>query len=485
MPQPEPKLPRVLVVDDAIEMAETVADGLSDHGYDATVVASGEQAVARLRAELSHDGAAGGPFAALVTDLRMPGMDGLALLSEARKITPGLPVVVMTAHGAIDSAIESIRRGASHYVTKPFKIEELALFLDRALDERRVRREVTSLRAVLGERSPASGIIAVSASMCRALDVIERVARSDVPALVLGETGTGKGLAARLIHTQSDRAGGPFVTVNCAALPEPLLESELFGHVRGAFTGATRDRPGLIAESSGGVLFLDEIAEMSPALQAKLLDVLERRVVRRVGDSKERAVDLRVVAATHRDLDERVQKGTFREDLRYRLDVVSIELPPLRHRREDIPLLLDHFFRQARARHPESPAQRISPAAIARLLEHRWPGNVRELCHVVERMVLLAPSGELGVSDVPPSVTAEKPGEGQEFSGAVLPIRELTRRYAQWALEQLGGHRTRTAERLGIDTKTLAKWLSEGGHEGGPESPPNPRRAPRPTTRPR
>jgi two-component system, NtrC family, response regulator HydG len=452
MPQPEKKPPRVLVVDDAIQMAETVADGLADRGYDAIAVATGEQAIARLQAE---------PVAALVTDLRMPGVDGLALLASARRVAPELPVIVMTAYGAIDSAIESIRLGASHYLTKPFKIEELALFLDRALDERRVRREVTALRAVLADRTSASGIVAASAAMRDALDILERVARSDVPVLVLGETGTGKGVAARLLHTQSDRAGGPFVTVNCAALPEPLLESELFGHVRGAFTGATRDRAGLIVESSGGVLFLDEIAEMSPGLQAKLLDVLERRVVRAVGDSKEHRVDLRVVAATHRDLDERVQKGAFREDLRYRLDVVSIELPPLRHRREDIPLLVEHFFQKVRARHPASPAQRFSAAAIARLAEHRWPGNVRELAHVVERMVLLARSEELAVADLPPSVVTERPSEAPAFGGAVLPIRELTRRYAQWALEQLGGHRTRTAERLGIDTKTLAKWLSE------------------------
>jgi two-component system response regulator HydG len=457
MPQPDPK-PRVLVVDDALAMAETVADGLADRGYDAIAVATADEALARLRAE---------PVAALVTDLRMPGADGLSLLAAARRIAPDLPVIVMTAYGAIDSAIESIRRGASHYLTKPFKIEELAIFLDRALDERRVRREVTTLRAVLGARSPASGIVAASAPMREALDVLARVARSDVPVLVLGETGTGKGLAARLIHTQSDRAGGPFVTVNCAALPEPLLESELFGHVKGAFTGATRDRAGLVAESSGGVLFLDEIAEMSPALQAKLLDVLERRVVRAVGGSKELHIDLRVVAATHRDLDERVAKGAFREDLRYRLDVVSVELPPLRHRRADIPLLLDHFLSEARARHAHSPARRISAPALARLVEHRWPGNVRELAHVVERMVLLARGEELGVADLPPSVTAERPPDAPAFTGAVLPIRELTRRYAHWALEQCGGHRTRTAERLGIDNKTLAKWLSEpDGRDG-------------------
>jgi len=451
MPAPEVNPPRVLIVDDEREMAEMLADGLADRGYDAIAVASSEEARTRLRDEV---------YDALVTDLRMPEIDGLTLLAEARRVSPDLPVIVMTAYGAIDSAIESMRRGANHYLTKPFKIEELSLFLGRVLDERGVRREASAMRAVLRERPPESGIIASSKAMRHVFDVVERMAQSDVPVLLLGETGTGKGLFARFLHARSDRASGPFVTVNCAALPEPLLESELFGHVKGAFTGATRDRPGLCVESHRGTLFLDEIAEMSPSLQAKLLDVLERRVVRAVGSSKERPVDLRIIAATHRDLDERVASGNFREDLRYRLDVVSIELPPLRHRREDIPLLLEHFLREARARHPSSPAQRISPEAAARLVEHRWPGNVRELAYAVERMVLLSPSEEIAVADLPQSIGVVKTGS-PVFAGQVMPVRELQRRYAAWALDQLGGHRTRTAERLGIDLKTLAKWLSE------------------------
>jgi two-component system response regulator HydG len=457
MPQPDPRPLRVLIVDDEIQLAETLADGLADRGYEAVAVATADQALARLRSE---------PFDALVADLRMPRVDGLTLLAAARQITPDLPVIVMTAYGAIDSAIESIRRGASHYLTKPFKTEELALFLDRVIDERRVRREVTALRAVLQEPGAGAGVIGTSRAIREALDIAERVARSDVPVLVLGETGTGKGLIARLLHLRSDRASGPFVTVNCAALPEPLLESELFGHQKGAFTGAVRDRAGLIAESSGGTLFLDEIAEMSPALQAKLLDVIERRVVRAVGDTKERAVDIRVVAATHRDLDERMKSGAFREDLRYRLDVVSIELAPLRHRRDDIPLLVDHFLRAARARHPESSAQRISAAAMARLVEHRWPGNVRELAHAVERMVILARAAEIDLPDLPQAIANAKVVDAPTFDGPVLPVRDLTRRYAVWALEQMGGHRTRTAERLGIDAKTLSKWLSEAENQG-------------------
>jgi two-component system response regulator HydG len=444
---------RVLVVDDELEMAETLADGLADRGYAAVAVSSGQEALARLAAE---------SFDALVTDLRMPSVDGLDLLAAARRAAPDLPVLVMTAYGAVDSAIESIRQGASHYLTKPFKLDELAVFLGRAIEERRLRRETATLRSALRERSLGAGVIGASKAMRALLDIVARVAQSDVPALLLGETGTGKGLVARTLHAQSPRAGGPFVVVNCAALPEPLLESELFGHVKGAFTGATRDRAGLVAESSGGTLFLDEIAEMSPSLQAKLLDVLERRVVRAVGEARERAVDLRVVAATHRDLDERVRAGAFREDLRYRLDVISIELPPLRRRREDIPLLLDHFLAEARGRHPSSPALGFSREATARLLDYRWPGNVRELAHAVERSVLLAGAAEIALGDLPAAVRAAELPAPSRFGGPVIPVRELQRRYALWALEQLGGHRTRTAEKLGIDLKTLAKWLSEG-----------------------
>jgi two-component system response regulator HydG len=459
MPPREENGPQILVVDDEREMAEMLADGLADRGYRALVTSSSEEAFVRLGE---------GGIDALVTDLRMPQIDGLALLVEARRILPDLPVIVMTAYGAIDSAIESIRRGASHYLTKPFKLDELCLFLDRLLDERRVRREASAMRAVLCDRPSAAGIIAASRPMQLVLDVVERMARSDVPVLLLGETGTGKGLFARFLHARSDRAAGSFVTVNCAALPEPLLESELFGHVKGAFTGAARDAKGLLVESSGGTLFLDEIAEMSSALQAKLLDVLERRMVRAVGATKERAVDLRVVAATHRDLDERVASGAFREDLRYRLDVVSVELPPLRHRRDDIPLLLEHYLEKARAKHPGSPAERFSPEAAARLVDYRWPGNVRELSHAVERMALLARSAEITTQDLPPSIVAAK-SSAVAFGCGVIPVRDLQRRYATWALEQLGGHRTRTAERLGIDMKTLAKWLHEAELVGGNE----------------
>jgi two-component system response regulator HydG len=439
----------VLVVDDNLEMARMLCDALADQGYEALPLASGKEAIALLGQR---------EFDAVVTDLRMPDADGLEVLAAARRSVSDRPVIVMTAYSAVDTAIESIRRGAYHYLTKPFKTEELVLFLARALDETRVRREAHALRSALRDRFSLAHIVSSSPAMKRVVEITQRVAESDLPVLVTGETGTGKGLIARALHLESKRAAGPLVTVNCAALPEALLESELFGHVKGAFTGAVASRPGLFAEASGGSLFLDEIGDMPLAMQAKLLHVLERGAVRPVGAEKEQAVDVRIIAATNRDLHEAVRSGSFREDLLYRLDVVAIEVPPLRCRREDILSLLDHHLRQARERHPSSKVVRFSPAAAEALLAYGWPGNVRELQHVVERLVLLGREEEIGVED---AIRERRPGPAPAFNGDIIPIRELERRYAAWALEQMGGQKGRTAERLGIDEKTLWRWLSE------------------------
>jgi two-component system response regulator HydG len=449
MSTPEPK-PRVLVVDDKREFAETVADGLADHGYRATALNSAHAALALLEKE---------DFDALVTDLRMPDLDGLELVARARVLSAERPVIVMTAYGAIDTAVESIRRGAYHYLTKPFKAEELLLFLGRALEDVRLRREAAALKSSLGDRLSGAGILGKSKAIREARDLVDRVSRTDVPVLITGETGTGKGLWAQAIHWGGSRSGAPFVTLNCAALPEPLQESELFGHLKGAFTGANETRPGLFTEANGGTLFLDEIGEMGAGLQAKLLRVLEAGMVRPVGASKEHPVDVRIIAATHRDLRQRAQDGTFRSDLLYRLDVVAFELPALRHRREDIPELALHFLERARKKYPDSPVQGISGEVMALLLEHPWPGNVRELAHTLERMVVLGKSPQASREDLPPSFTSPAGAPKAMFEG-VMPIRELQRRYAAWALEQLGGHKGRTAERLDVDAKTLAKWLA-------------------------
>ncbi len=424
-----PTARRVLVVDDDHAMAETIAEGLCEKGFEAIASGSSVEAAKRLGDEL---------FDALVTDLRMATLDGLELLSIARRVAPGCPVIVMTAYSAVDSAVESIRRGAYHYLTKPFKVDELALFLERALDESRLRRETRALRKTLKERFAIGSLVGRSGAMRDVCDLVVRVADANVPVLVLGETGTGKGIVARAIHAEGPRAAMPLVTVNCAALPEALLESELFGHMKGAFTGATSRRVGLFEEANGGSLFLDEIGEMTPALQAKLLDVLERGVVRPVGSSKETPVDVRVIAATHRDLRERVSSGAFRQDLLYRLEVVSIEIPPLRHRRDDIPALVEHFLAESKGHNARSPVERIGADAMARLLEHPWPGNVRELENTIERLVLLGRASEVHADDLPLMFGARHDAP-RGFEGEVVPLREMQRRYVAWAFEQLGG----------------------------------------------
>ncbi len=441
--------PKVLVVDDQSDMAETVAEGLAEFGYEGSAASSAKEAVELIK---------NGSFDALVTDLRMPGMDGLELLAQSRAAAPDCPVIVMTAFSGIDTAVESIRRGAYHYMTKPFKVAELALFLTRALEESALRREAKALRTAL--HSPLENIVGQSPEMQEVFELVRRIADSNVPVLVLGETGTGKGLIARALHSEGSRASQAFVSVNCAAIPDNLLESELFGHVRGAFTGASTDRVGLFEQAHRGTLFLDEIAEMSTGLQSKLLHVLETNSVRPVGSNTVRKVDVRIVAATHRDLRERVTQGRFREDLLYRLDVISIDLPALRHRTDDIPLLTKTFLTAARQRNPHSPLMRISRGVMEIFMNAAWRGNVRELEHIVERLVLLCRSEEATPADLPKNMVLEPPGVTEpQFGDRVIPIRELQRRYASWALQRFAGAKLATCEALGIDSKTLAKWL--------------------------
>jgi two-component system response regulator HydG len=379
----------------------------------------------------------------------------------------------MTAYGAVDSAVASIRQGAYHYLTKPFKLDEVEIYLRRALADRALRTEAAELRRTLQTQFSSLGLVGRSRSMREIYGLMERIAPVDVPVLILGETGTGKGLVARALHARSRREGGPFVAVNCAALPETLLESELFGHARGAFTGAVKDRAGLFREAHGGTLLLDEIGDMPMNLQAKLLHVLERGVIRPVGSEKDVSVDVRVMAATHRDLRQMVAAGTFREDLLYRLDVITLDLPPLRQRREDITDLFEHFLFVSKAKHAHSPVEYAAPEVMERLLDYRWPGNVRELAHLVERMVVLGRGPEVGLKDLPASLDLTL---GKDWKGfdEVLSSREMQRRYAAWVLEKLGGNKARTAEALGVDVKTLGKWLSDSvsaGIEAEQENP--------------
>jgi two-component system response regulator HydG len=449
------KPPRILVVDDNFEMAQMLAEALNDKGFVGFAEASGEKAIVRLAQE---------DIDAVLTDLRLPDSDGLEVLAASKKSRPERPVFIMTAYGAIETAVEAIRQGATHYFTKPFGREELIIFLRRALDEVAVRQEATTLKRTLKERFSLEGVIAESPGMRAALDIAARVAKTAAPVLITGETGTGKGVLARAIHAESDRSAKPFITVNCAALPEQLLESELFGHMKGAFTGAVSTRPGLVLEADGGTLFLDEIGDMALAVQAKLLHVLERGIVRPVGAEKEREVDVRILAATHRDLRDASEKGTFRADLLFRLDVVAVEIPPLYTRKNDIAALAQHFLKDAKARTPASPVTKFAPSVLQRFHAYRWPGNVRELKHVVERLVLLGHESVVIDADLPPTMlTAES--AAPTFDGPVMPIRRMQRLYAQWALEQHSGMRGKTAEALGVDIKTLAKWLSTADDE--------------------
>ncbi|HEX7665290.1 MAG TPA: sigma-54 dependent transcriptional regulator [Polyangiaceae bacterium] len=443
--------PKILVVDDEEAMAEMVADALAERGYDARHSSSGIEAVALVTNE---------SFDAVVTDLRMAGADGMQVLAASRKAAPERPVILMTAYSAIETAVEAIRQGAHHYLTKPFKVDELALFLARALDEAKLRRETKTLKRALHDHYPLETLVGRSGAIAELSDLVLRVADAAAPVLITGETGSGKGRVARAIHAEGSRASGPFVTVNCAALPENLLESELFGHVKGAFTGATQARVGLIEEAEHGTIFLDEIGEMPLTLQTKLLHVLESGRVRALGANKEREIDTRFVAATHRDLRKEVAAGKFREDLLYRLEVVTLDVPPLRQRKTDIPILIEHFLKVSRARNPNTHVQGFGEDALDRLMKHDWPGNVRELEHVIERVVVLSRNAKVTAAELPASVTVAATKE-PAFEGAVVTMREMQRRYAAWAFGELGAHKAHTAETLDVDVKTLTKLLQE------------------------
>jgi two-component system, NtrC family, response regulator HydG len=437
---------RVLVVDDHLEMARTIADYLVQRKMEATAVASAQEALALL-GEASFD--------ALLTDLRMKGMDGLDLLDAAHRLDADLPVVVMTAFGGIDSAIESIQRGAYHYVTKPFKLDVVRVLLERACHDHDLRCENQRLRRAVDDRF--ADMLGRSQPMLTLFALLERVAQVQSPALVLGETGTGKELVARALHHNGPRATGPFVAVNCAALPETLLESELYGHTRGAFTGAIQARRGLFVDADGGTLLLDEIGELSPALQARLLRVLESGEVRPLGSDAVRKVDVRIVAATHRPLSDLVHHGQFREDLYFRLKVLPIAIPPLRERGDDICLLAQHFLGRARERLPQALARAFSSDAIAVLLAHPWPGNVRELEHLVERLVVTSDKEVIDAATVRAALEPPTPVATQAHGAfAALPsLRELEQQYIDHVLERTGGNKTKAAEILGIDPSTL------------------------------
>jgi len=446
---------RILVVDDEEIVRESLAGWLEKDGYSVATAPDGFAAVERLKAE---------PWSILLVDLKMPGMDGLKVLEEARRIRPQATVVMMTAYAAVDTAVAAMKLGAHDYLVKPFDPEELSLMMKKIVGQQSLVRENVVLRRVLKRDYRFRDLVSKSPAMQSLFELARVAARSSSTILVLGESGSGKEVLARAIHAESPKAGGPFVAVSCAALTESLLESELFGHEKGAFTGAVARRKGKFEAANGGTIFLDEVGDVSPKLQLDLLRVLEERRFNRVGGTEPIEVDVRVVAATNRDLHKAVAEGKFREDLFYRLNVISVTVPPLRERREDIPLLVDTFLEQL-AVEMGRPIDGVSSEAMAALLAHDWPGNVRELRNVLERGAVVAAGRIIQASDLGLG------GAAAVESETPVTLEEVERRHIASVLAHAGGNVSQSARILGIDRVTLYNkmrkyQLRRGGEEG-------------------
>jgi DNA-binding NtrC family response regulator len=440
---------KILVVEDDAEMLVLLERHLEREGYRVIAVNGGTLALGRLRTE---------SFEVVLTDLKMPDVDGMEILRASREVQPEARVILMTAYASIDTAIQAIREGAYHYVAKPFRFEEISLVVSKAVEDRQLRAENIRLQRELEGRYRFENLLGKSPAMQAVFALIQRVAGGESNVLITGETGTGKELVARAIHFNSRRAKHAFVPVNCAAIPEGLLESELFGHVKGAFTGAVAAQRGLFLEAAGGTLFMDEVAAMPLPLQAKVLRAVQEREVRPVGGGETCPLDIRLVAASNRDLKAMVTAGEFRDDLYYRLAVIPIHLPPLRERVEDIPLLAQAFL-QKYAAGATRPVRGFSPQAMSRLLAHPWPGNVRELGNVVERGVSLCTRDEISVEDLGLNMGPA----GAEFTlkglGPRPTLRELTRAYVAQILDEMRNDKEQTARVLGVSERTLYRWL--------------------------
>jgi DNA-binding NtrC family response regulator len=447
---------RVLLVDDDRAFCEWVALGLAPSGFDLEWRTSPEEALAAVAGD-DHD--------AIVTDLNMGAVSGLELCERILQLRADVPVIVITAFGSMDTAISAMRAGAYDFLTKPFDLEALRLALVRAVQHRRLRDEVKRLRRAAERAIGFDELLGESTAMRRVQDLLERIVDTDSTVLVTGESGTGKEVVARALHRRGRRAAGPFVAINCAAMPEALLESELFGHARGAFTDARTARTGLFVEASGGTLFLDEIGELPIGLQPKLLRALQERVVRPIGGAREIPFDVRLVVATNRDLDEAIAEKRFREDLYFRVNVLHVELPPLRARGGDALLLAQHFLRGF-AEKAGRPVKGISPAAAERLLAYDWPGNVRELMNCMERAVALARFDELAVDDLPEKIRKHRSTHvlvtGDDPTDLV-PLEEVERRYILRVLQAVSNNKRLAARVLGVDRKTLYRKLERYG----------------------
>lgn len=448
------KADHLLVVDDDSRMLDMLRLHLEEAGYRVTTADEGAAALEALsRTEVDL----------VLSDVCMPGLDGVALMEEIEARKPDTPVVLMTAFGTVASAVEAMRRGAADYVSKPFRMDEIRLTIQRALEQQRLRDEVHRLRAEVDHRWQFQRMIGKSRVMQQVFRMIERASSTSSTVLIKGETGTGKEMVARAIHRLSRVKHRPFVVVDCSAIPEALAESELFGHVRGAFTGATKDREGLFQRAEGGTLFLDEVGCLAPAIQAKLLRALDDRSIRRVGSDNRFDVCIRYLAATNHDLLKEVRAERFREDLYYRLKVLEVRLPPLRERPEDIPLLAHHFLQCTEVFDKNMAAQRLDDEAIQLLISYPWPGNVRELANAIEHVTALASGPSIGAADLPPEIGGAGRAEAASPSGN--RVRDRLQQQILDALEETGGNRTAAARNLGIDRRTLQRHLARMSRE--------------------
>ena len=441
---------RILVVDDDPKSRELMAKILRSDGHAVTPVADGADAIAVA-------GTAAENYDLVVSDVRMVEADGFQVLSTFRKVAAEVPVILVTAFGNIDGAVDAIRQGAFDYIPKPYDVDQIRMVVNRALRQKTLLAENRKLRQEVRGKYQLANIVGRSEAMLAVFKTAARVAATDATVLIQGESGTGKELVARAIHVSSPRENGPFVAVDCGAIAEGVLESELFGHAKGAFTGAQAARRGLFEEADGGTLFLDEIGDIGPKLQAQLLRALQEGEIRRVGTNEVVRVNVRVVAATNKDLADAVKAGKFREDLYYRLNVVTVRLPPLRARKEDIVLLAEHFA----AKHGRGAPVAISPEARDTLIGYDWPGNVRELENAIARALALNPSGMILPDDLSESIRGAKPAVQGPVPTDRPTLAELEKRYAEVVLREAQGNKTRAAEVLGIDRKTLYRILGE------------------------
>ena len=450
----------ILLVDDEPSIRLTVADVLRDAGHSVTTASDGEEAL-----NLIEDR----PFDLVISDIRLPKAVGMTIFRRLRTERPMTGVILMTAYATVSDAVTAMKDGALDYLTKPFDVDEIKLRVDRYAERRSLEIELSRARTELAQKNPGSIIIGRSPIMTRLLDLVETISGSDAPVLITGESGTGKELVARTIHTLSPRRDAGFVAVNCAAFPETLLEAELFGHERGAFTGAVKAREGRFKAASGGTRFLDEIAEIPPMAQAKLLRVLQEGVIEPLGTNRPVEVDVRVVSATHRNLKERIKAGLFREDLYYRLNVLDVHIPALRERRGDLPVLVEHFLK--RLTPPGRDAPSISPRAWAALTEYAFPGNVRELEHAIQRAVVLCRAPEIDVQHMPEDIAgpvqarSEAPVPMDGVRPLAVALKEFEHQYLLRALEAADGKKARAADMLGISRKNL--WEKLRAHEIG------------------